>query len=146
MPPCKNLKPVAEHDFETVSSETIYIGKIFALRVDDVRMPHGNIAKREVVEHFGAVAVLRALGGSDPLPFRAPRPRASAPCGHRGFVGSATPLLFHFHTTKRSGVRPVFLMPCTSHGAAYCMSPARAGVSRPSLLDQWDAELARHGA
>jgi len=49
---------VAEHDFETISSETVYVGKIFALRVDDVRMPHGNIAKREVVEHYGAVAVL----------------------------------------------------------------------------------------
>lgn len=55
---CKNLKPVAEHDFETVASETIYVGNIFALRVDEVRMPGGNIAKREVVEHFGAVAVL----------------------------------------------------------------------------------------
>jgi 8-oxo-dGDP phosphatase len=49
---------VAEHDFETIGSETIYVGSIFALRVDDVRMPGGNIAKREVVENFGAVAVL----------------------------------------------------------------------------------------
>jgi 8-oxo-dGDP phosphatase len=58
MPSCKKPKPVAEHDFETVESETVYIGKIFALRVDDVRMPGGNTAKREVVENFGAVAVL----------------------------------------------------------------------------------------
>jgi 8-oxo-dGDP phosphatase len=49
---------VAEHEFETVSSETVYVGKIFALRVDDVRMPHGNTARREVIEHYGAVAVL----------------------------------------------------------------------------------------
>ena len=49
---------MAEHEFETVSSETLYIGNIFALRVDDVRMPGGNTARREVVEHFGAVAVL----------------------------------------------------------------------------------------
>jgi 8-oxo-dGDP phosphatase len=49
---------VAEHEFETVNSETNYVGKIFALRVDDVRMPHGNVAKREVIEHYGAVAVL----------------------------------------------------------------------------------------
>lgn len=48
---------VAEHDFETVSSETAYRGNILALRVDQVRMPGGNIAKREVVEHYGAVAV-----------------------------------------------------------------------------------------
>jgi len=49
---------VGEHEFEAINSETIYVGKIFALRVDDVRMPHGNIAKREVIEHYGAVAVL----------------------------------------------------------------------------------------
>jgi 8-oxo-dGTP pyrophosphatase MutT (NUDIX family) len=49
---------VAEHEFETVSSETIYIGNIFALRADEVRMPRGNTARREVVEHYGAVAVL----------------------------------------------------------------------------------------
>jgi ADP-ribose pyrophosphatase len=49
---------VAEHDFETVTSETLYVGKIFALRADEVRMPHGNIARREVVEHYGAVAIL----------------------------------------------------------------------------------------
>jgi ADP-ribose pyrophosphatase len=48
---------VDKHDFETVSSETVYRGNILALRVDQVRMPGGNIAKREVVEHYGAVAV-----------------------------------------------------------------------------------------
>jgi 8-oxo-dGTP pyrophosphatase MutT (NUDIX family) len=58
MPPWKKLKSVAEHDFETVASETVYVGKIFALRVDDVRMPHGNTARREVIEHYGAVAVV----------------------------------------------------------------------------------------
>jgi 8-oxo-dGDP phosphatase len=55
---CKKLKPVAEHEFETVSSETLYVGKIFALRADEVRMPGGNIARREVIEHYGAVAVV----------------------------------------------------------------------------------------
>ena len=55
---CKNPRPVAEHEFETVSSQTLYVGNIFALRTDEVRMPHGNIARREVVEHYGAVAVL----------------------------------------------------------------------------------------
>lgn len=46
-----------DHDFETVSSETVYGGSILALRADQVRMPGGNVAKREVVEHYGAVAV-----------------------------------------------------------------------------------------
>jgi len=48
---------VADHVFETVSSETVYCGKILALRTDEVRMPGGGTAMREVVEHFGAVAV-----------------------------------------------------------------------------------------
>jgi 8-oxo-dGDP phosphatase len=56
---------VAEHEFETVNSETKYVGKIFALRVDDVRMPHGNVAKREVIEHYGAVAVLAMDGDNN---------------------------------------------------------------------------------
>ena len=51
-------RPVAEHVFETASSETLYTGKIFALRRDQVRMPGGKIATREVVEHYGAVAVV----------------------------------------------------------------------------------------
>jgi ADP-ribose pyrophosphatase len=49
---------VADHVFQTVASETVYIGKIFALRTDEVLMPGGNTARREVVEHYGAVAVL----------------------------------------------------------------------------------------
>ncbi|GAB20092.1 ADP-ribose pyrophosphatase [Gordonia effusa NBRC 100432] len=46
------------HDFDVASSETIYDGAIVALRVDDVVMPGGRTAKREVVEHHGAVAVV----------------------------------------------------------------------------------------
>lgn len=49
---------MAEHVFETASSETLYTGKIFALRRDEVRMPGGNVAAREVVEHYGAVAIV----------------------------------------------------------------------------------------
>ena len=49
--------PVADHDFETVATETVYRGKILALRTDEVRMPGGATATREVVEHYGAVAV-----------------------------------------------------------------------------------------
>ncbi|MBJ7400687.1 MAG: NUDIX hydrolase [Mycolicibacterium sp.] len=48
---------MVEHVFETVSSETLYRGKILALRTDEVRMPGGGTAVREVVEHYGAVAV-----------------------------------------------------------------------------------------
>lgn len=49
---------MAEHSFETVSSQLLHQGKIFALRADRVRMPGGKTAAREVVEHFGAVAVV----------------------------------------------------------------------------------------
>ncbi|WP_343600906.1 NUDIX hydrolase [Mycobacterium sp.] len=49
---------MAEHVFETTSSETLYTGKIFALRTDHVRMPGGKIVAREVVEHYGAVGVV----------------------------------------------------------------------------------------
>jgi 8-oxo-dGTP pyrophosphatase MutT (NUDIX family) len=49
---------VAEHDFEIAESETVYVGKIFALRADEVQMPGGASARREVVEHYGAVAIL----------------------------------------------------------------------------------------
>lgn len=49
---------MAEHDFETLDSEIVYLGNIFALRSDEVRMPHDGTARREVLEHYGAVAVL----------------------------------------------------------------------------------------
>lgn len=46
------------HEFSIAASETLHVGKILALRVDEVRMPGGGTARREVVEHFGAVAVV----------------------------------------------------------------------------------------
>ncbi|KAA1249604.1 NUDIX hydrolase [Mycobacterium simiae] len=55
---------MAEHEFETLSSEIIYRGAIFALRRDWVRMPGDATAIREVVEHYGAVAVV-ALDDDD---------------------------------------------------------------------------------
>lgn len=46
------------HDFEVRASRTVYEGAILTLRVDDVAMPGGRVAEREVVEHHGAVAVV----------------------------------------------------------------------------------------
>lgn len=54
----KSPPPVADHVFETTSSQLLHRGKIFALRADDVRMPGGRSARREVVEHYGAVAIV----------------------------------------------------------------------------------------
>ncbi|MBF6065755.1 NUDIX hydrolase [Nocardia terpenica] len=45
------------HEFETVSSRTVYSGAILALRLDQVAMPGGRVVEREVIEHHGAVAV-----------------------------------------------------------------------------------------
>lgn len=49
--------PSQDHEFATLNSETVYRGDIIALRVDEVAMPGGVTAVREVVEHFGAVAI-----------------------------------------------------------------------------------------
>ena len=48
---------MADHAFDTVDAETLYVGKIFALRADEVLMPGGRTARREIVEHYGAVAI-----------------------------------------------------------------------------------------
>ncbi|GAA0264276.1 NUDIX domain-containing protein [Saccharothrix mutabilis subsp. mutabilis] len=45
------------HEFSVVSSRDVHIGRVVGLRVDEVVMPGGGTAKREVVEHLGAVAV-----------------------------------------------------------------------------------------
>jgi 8-oxo-dGTP pyrophosphatase MutT (NUDIX family) len=54
------------HVFEVADSKTIYVGKVMALRADDVVMPSGRAAVREAVEHPGAVAVA-ALDAQDRL-------------------------------------------------------------------------------
>ena len=52
------------HEFTVLSTEDVYTGRIIAVRVDDVAMPGGGQAKREVVEHHGAVAIV-ALDDDD---------------------------------------------------------------------------------
>jgi ADP-ribose pyrophosphatase len=52
------------HEFTVLSTEDVYSGHIIALRVDEVAMPGGTKARREVVEHHGAVAIL-ALDDDD---------------------------------------------------------------------------------
>lgn len=47
-----------EHEFEALASSDVYVGNILALRADEVSMPGGRRARREVVEHPGAVAVV----------------------------------------------------------------------------------------
>jgi len=45
------------HAFEVLASHSAYRGRIMGLRVDEVSMPGGGSATREVIEHPGAVAV-----------------------------------------------------------------------------------------
>jgi 8-oxo-dGTP pyrophosphatase MutT (NUDIX family) len=46
------------HAFDVVSSRDVHVGRILALRMDEVVMPGGGTASREVVEHLAAVAVV----------------------------------------------------------------------------------------
>ena len=52
--------------FSVVSSERMFDGVVASVRVDEVVMPGGGTAKREVVEHGGAVAIV-ALDTAGPL-------------------------------------------------------------------------------
>jgi ADP-ribose pyrophosphatase len=45
-------------DFATMSSRIVYTGHVLRLRVDEVRMPGGEVKVREVVEQPGAVGVV----------------------------------------------------------------------------------------
>lgn len=46
---------------QTLSSQTIYSGKVITLNVDQARLPDGNSALREVVKHPGGVCILALL-------------------------------------------------------------------------------------
>lgn len=46
-----------EHEFTVASSRDVHIGRVVGLRIDEVVMPDGNTATREVIEHLGAVAI-----------------------------------------------------------------------------------------
>jgi 8-oxo-dGDP phosphatase len=58
-----NIEDVREA-WPVVSSDTQFRGRLVTVRTDKVRMPGGNLAEREVVQHPGAVAVL-ALDDAD---------------------------------------------------------------------------------
>ncbi len=64
---------------QTLGSERIYDGKVVTLRVDRIRLDNGHEAKREVVEHNGAVAIVPIDGEGRILfvrQFRTPAGRA----------------------------------------------------------------------
>ncbi|MEN3007141.1 MAG: NUDIX hydrolase [Candidatus Methanosuratincola petrocarbonis] len=51
---------------EAISSSQVFSGRAISVRVDDVRLPSGRLARRETVVHPGAVAIV-ALEGEDVL-------------------------------------------------------------------------------
>ncbi len=49
---------MTDRSYEVVDSRTVFTGKVITVRVDDVRMSDATIAKREIVAHPGAVAIV----------------------------------------------------------------------------------------
>lgn len=49
---------VKKFEEKTVSTETIFKGKIISVQVDEVELPNGKLSKREIVRHPGAVALI----------------------------------------------------------------------------------------
>lgn len=47
-----------QDDYEVLSSETLFEGRVVTLRRDEVRMTDGSVATREIIAHPGAVAVV----------------------------------------------------------------------------------------
>jgi ADP-ribose pyrophosphatase len=47
-----------KYEEKTISGETLYEGKIITLRVEEVELPDGNRATRELIKHPGAVAII----------------------------------------------------------------------------------------
>jgi ADP-ribose pyrophosphatase len=73
-----------------LNSEILYVGSIFALRVDQVRMPGGNIATREVVEHYGAWPSSRwTTTTTSSMVYQYRHPWAAAVGAARGLLDSA---------------------------------------------------------
>ena len=56
---------MAKFKEKTLKSRRIYKGRIVSLREDTVKMSNGRVAKREIVEHAGAVVI---IGITDDLP------------------------------------------------------------------------------
>jgi len=46
---------------KTISTKLIYQGKIISLEVDQVELPNGQLATREIVRHPGAVCILALI-------------------------------------------------------------------------------------
>ncbi|MEK4228896.1 NUDIX hydrolase [Solibacillus sp. FSL H8-0538] len=43
---------------KTITSNTIFTGRVISLKVDEVQLPNGKTSNREIINHPGAVAVI----------------------------------------------------------------------------------------
>ena len=67
-----------KHYEKTTKTKRIYKGRIVGLREDTVKLSTGKVAKREIVEHKGAVAVVALYGKSKIVLIRQYRKAAGA--------------------------------------------------------------------
>jgi ADP-ribose pyrophosphatase len=56
----KKSMDLTEH---TLSTTSIFQGRVISLQVDEVRLPNGGTGTREIVKHPGAVAVIAIVDG-----------------------------------------------------------------------------------
>src|SRR5688572_7081246 len=56
-------RPKAVASERPLATRRVYEGRIVALRVEEVELPSGRRAVREIVEHRGAVAIVPLVGG-----------------------------------------------------------------------------------
>lgn len=54
--------PSKKYEEVTIGTTPVFQGKIISLQVDEVRLPNGETATREIVKHPGAVAVMAITG------------------------------------------------------------------------------------
>lgn len=54
----KGCQLVGANEEKTIHRQMIFEGKVISLRIEDVALPNGQIAKRELVAHPGAVAIV----------------------------------------------------------------------------------------
>ncbi len=47
-----------QEDFEILDTQPLFTGRVISVRQDDVRMPDGTVARREIINHPGAVAIV----------------------------------------------------------------------------------------
>ena len=120
---------------ETLSSETVFEGRVIGLRVDAVRLPNGRSGVREVVEHDESVVIVPVTGDGEVLlvrQYRYPVGEAilEAPAG--GVDAGETP-----HECARRELR--------EETGVRCWNPpeSRMVLGEPRVLYRKNARLSR---